>query len=148
MRVRELLRDRRRVVTVRTGTPVHEAARILMEHRIGGVPVLDGSGSLRGFISERDIVRALHTGGERAPGLPVERVMQRPAPVCDADDRLQDLMGSMTEERHRHVVVMSGSDIDGIVSVGDLVKHRLEQLETEAGVLRDYVAAQRASSAS
>jgi len=147
MRVRELLRERRRVVTVRTGTPVHEAARILMEHRIGGVPVLDDKGLLSGFVAERDIVRAMHTGGQQAPGLPVERVMQRPPPVCNADDTLQELMGSMTEERNRHVVVMSDGNIDGIVSVGDLVKHRLEQLETETGVLRDYVAAQRAHSA-
>jgi CBS domain-containing protein len=146
MQVRELLRNKTGAVTARTGTPVHEAARLLMRHGIGGVPVLDGNGTLKGFLAERDIVKALDAGGEGATQLPVERVMQRPAPVCEASATLQELMGSMTAKRTRHVVIMDGGSIIGVISVGDLVKHRLEQLEMETGVLRDYVAAQRASS--
>jgi CBS domain-containing protein len=146
MRVRELLRDKAAAVTIRTGTPLHVAARLLMERRIGGVPVLDDRESLVGFLSERDIVRALDRGGDNATQLPVDRFMQRPAPVCGMDDEVRQLMGSMTAERHRHVVVMDAGRIAGVISVGDLVKHRVQQLELEAGVLRDYVAAQRASS--
>jgi CBS domain-containing protein len=70
--------------------------------------------------------------------------MRRPAPTCRADDPLPGVMARMTRNRLRHLVVVGDDGIVGVVSVGDLVKHRLEQLETETGVLRDYVAAQRA----
>jgi CBS domain-containing protein len=143
MRIQELLRDKAAPVTVRIGTPVAEVARLLLKHGIGGVPVLDDRNSLVGFVSERDIVRALHSGGAEVTRLPAERVMQRPAPVCGPDATVQQLMGSMTVERHRHVVVVEGDRILGVISVGDLVKHRLQQLEVETGVLRDYVAARR-----
>ncbi|HSJ24941.1 MAG TPA: CBS domain-containing protein [Longimicrobiales bacterium] len=146
MSVRELLRTKEPAVTVRTGTTVHHAARMLMRHGIGGLPVLDDAGDLVGFLSERDIVRALDESGTSATSVAVERVMQRPAPTCPADTTLRDLMGQMTGRRTRHVVITDGRRIAGVVSVGDLVKHRLSQLETEAEVLRDYVAAQRAMS--
>jgi predicted transcriptional regulator len=71
--------------------------------------------------------------------------MRRPVPVCSADDSLRDVMARMTRDRLRHLVVLDGDSVTSVISVGDLVKHRLEQLETETGVLRDYVAAYRAS---
>jgi len=76
-------------------------------------------------------------------GLPVEEVMLRPAPTCSPEDDLRGIMERMTRQRLRHLVVVDGDAIVGVLSVGDRVKHRLEELETEAGVLRDYVAAQR-----
>lgn len=148
MRVRELLRHKSgNVITIRPDTSVGEATRLLMQHGIGGLPVVAPGGSVAGLLSERDVVRAVHQStGTEVGGVPVERVMQRPAPTCSGDASLHDIMREMTRERHRHLVVLEGAQIAGVVSVGDLVKHRLEQLELETGVLRDYVAAQRASS--
>jgi CBS domain-containing protein len=147
MRVRELLRDKRgNVVTTSPASSVASAARLLMQHGIGGLPVVADDGRVVGILSERDIVKALDERVASFADTPVERVMHRPAPVCDADTPLQDIMSSMTRQHERHIVVMEGGAIVGVVSVGDLVKHRLGQLETETGVLRDYVAARRASS--
>lgn len=149
-RVRELLRQKgggTDVVTVTPDTPLRTAVHLLMRHRIGGLPVLGMGGEPVGMLSERDVVRAVERDTEAPIGhLPVSTVMRRPVPTCSADDRVHDAMGRMTRERFRHLVVL-GDDgrIQGVISVGDLVKHRLQELELEAGVLRDYVAARRAA---
>lgn len=100
-------------------------------------------GVVAGFIAELDIVGALDRNGTKVTGLRVGDVMRRPAPSCGADDSLQDVMTRITRESFRHLAVIDGGRLAGVISVGDLVKHRREQLETETGVLRDYVAAQR-----
>ena len=145
MRVRELLgRKGSSLITVEPTAELEAAARLLMDRHIGGLPVLDAAGAAIGFVSERDVVRAVLDHRGSVGRLRVADVMHA-APICDADDRLEDVMRRMTVERLRHLVVRDGSRIAGVISVGDIVKHRLEQLETETGVLRDYVAAQRAS---
>lgn len=145
MHVRELIgRKGPGAVTISVGTGLGEAARLLMEHNIGGLPVLAASGSVVGFLAERDVVRAVDQDASNPREVPVERVMRRPAPTCSGEDTLHDVMARMTRDRLRHLIVMDQGRIAGVVSVGDLVKVRLEQLETEAGVLRDYVAAHRA----
>lgn len=146
MLVRDLVRKKgSHVVMVVHGTDLGTAVRLLMDHGIGGLPVVGADGSPLGFLAEREVAEAVDAYGEDVRELPVDRVMQRPPPTCSLDDTLQDVMVRMTRERLRHLVVMEGSRIAGILSVGDLLKERLEQLETEAGVLRDYVAAQRAA---
>jgi CBS domain-containing protein len=146
MRVRELLaRKASSVVTVEASTAVGEVARLLIEKGIGGVPVVSAGGAPLGFLAEREIVQALDGHPDSAARLRADAVMRRPAPTCTADDSLQDVMGTMTRHRLRHLVVVDEGRVAGVISVGDLVKHRLDQLETEAGVLRDYVAAQRAA---
>jgi CBS domain-containing protein len=144
MSVRELLKSRpAAMITVSRDADVASAARLLIKHGIGALPVIDGRDEIVGLLAERDVVRAVHEHGSRANELPVEKIM-RPPPTCAPGDSLQDVMSRMTRERLRHLVVMDGRAPAGLISVGDLVKHRLEQLETETGVLRDYVAAQRA----
>ncbi|CAN5706266.1 CBS domain-containing protein [soil metagenome] len=145
MRVRELLRQKSsEVITVKPEAPLRTATRLLMEHNVGGLPVVDERGAVVGFISERDVVWAVDSTTDAVAEMPVDRVMRKPAPTCDADASLQQVMGSMTRERQRHFVITESGRLLGVLSVGDLVKHRLQQLETETGVLRDYVAAQRA----
>jgi CBS domain-containing protein len=146
MRVRDLIQKKASsaAITVPAGCDIVSAANILIQHRIGGVPVLLGSGTVAGFVSERDIVRASSRTPEGLRYRTVDEIMQRPAPSCDADDELNDVVARMNRERLRHVVVLEGGRIVGILSIGDFVKHRLEELETETGVLRDYVLAQRA----
>ena len=145
MRVRELLQAKsHHVIMVEPRADIGTAARLLMANNIGGLPVVDEGGHVVGFIAERDIVRAVDSTPGVIRHMPVERIMRRPAPTCMQDDTLQDLMERMTRDRLRHLVVVDDERVAGIVSVGDLIKHRLLELTTEAGVLRDYVAGQRA----
>jgi CBS domain-containing protein len=131
------------VVTVESTADVASAVRLLMSHGIGGVPVVAAGGNVVGFVAERDIVKALESNSAQAVKLPVQQIMRRPAPTCRPDDSLQDVMARMTRDRLRHLVVVDEGRIAGVISVGDIVKYRLDQLETETSVLRDYVAAQR-----
>jgi CBS domain-containing protein len=145
MAVKDLLqRKPSQVITVSPDATLGAAAQLLLKHRIGGLPVVTPAGRLVGFLSERDLVRAVDgiRGGIR--DVLVREAMRNPAPTCEGTTTLHQAMARMTRERLRHLVVADGQEILGVISVGDLVKHRLEQLETETGVLRDYVAAQRA----
>ncbi len=142
MRVGELLgAGRRTVVTIEPEARLDAAVRLLLEHNIGALPVTNG-GTVVGIVGERDIVEALGREWSDVRTLPVSRIMRR-APTCDADDDVRSLMTRMTGERQRHFVVLERGKLSGIVSVGDIVKRRLQELELEAGVLRDYVAGQR-----
>lgn len=132
------------VITITTGTSLGSAASLFLEHKIGGVPVVTEEGELVGFLAEREFVTAVDQTNASIRRQDVDAFMQQPAPTCSADDSLHDVMNRMTHQRLRHLVVLDDGKIAGVISVGDVVKFRLEELETEAGVLRDYVAAQRA----
>lgn len=145
MRVRDLLgKKKASLITVEPQAELMAAVRLLVTHEIGGLVVLASDGTAAGFVSEREIVRAVHEHLGAVHHLRVMDVM-RPAPTCEGDDSLEHVMRVMTSRHLRHLVVRDNGRIIGVLSVGDIVKHRLEQFETEAGVLRDYVAAQRAS---
>jgi CBS domain-containing protein len=145
MHVRELLAKKHStVITIEPELDVGAAARLIMRNDIGGLPVVTTGGELVGFIAERDIVRVVDSSDEKVRAIRVEHAMRRPAPVCSIDDSLHDVMTRVTARRQRHLVVLDGARIAGVISVGDLVKNRLEELELETGVLRDYVAARRA----
>lgn len=146
MRVQDVLKGKRdsEVISIGSADDVATAARLLMDHRIGGLPVVEPGGGVVGFLSERDVVRALDGRGGEIRQLPVTEVMARPAPACSVDDLLREVMSRMTGQRLRHLVVMDDGEMAGIISVGDLVKHRMQELETEAGVLRDVVVGLRA----
>jgi CBS domain-containing protein len=145
MHVRDLLRRKKdaTVISIPGSADIGTAARLLMRHGIGGLPVVS-EGGLAGFLSEREVVQAVHRTGDGIRSVRVDEAMRRPAPTCSSDDRVEAVMARMNRERLRHLVVLDGTVIAGVLSVGDLVKHRLEELETETGVLRDYVVAQRA----
>jgi CBS domain-containing protein len=145
MRVRDLLGHKvSSLITVEPKAELETAILLLVEHDIGGLPVLAPDGAAVGFLAERDVVRAVHKHQGAVHHLRVMDVM-RPAPLCEGDDSLEHVMRMMTVKHLRHLAVRDNGRIIGVISIGDIVKHRLEQLETEAGVLRDYVAAQRAS---
>jgi CBS domain-containing protein len=147
MSVRRLLKGKSgRVVSVGAEQTVAAAVQLLVEHLIGGLPVVDGTGALMGFVSEREIVDGVQRHGRSVHDLDVRAIMRHPAPTCGPDEPLRAVMGRMTRERLRHLVVVDDGKVAGVISVGDLVKHRLDEVETEAGVLRDYVAGQRARS--
>jgi CBS domain-containing protein len=139
MQVEDILRTKGTgVVTIGPEATAHELAQLLHQRHIGAAVVTDGE-ELLGVAAERDIVHAVAKLGIEALELPVTEIMS-PAVVCEPRDPITDVMGAMTHRRVRHVPVLDeqGSMI-GIVSLGDVVKHRLEEIETEASVLRDYI---------
>lgn len=145
MRVRDLLEQKRgTLITVSPNDQLLSAIDLLVRHSIGALPVLERDGSVVGMLGERDVVRAVHQHRHSLDRLFVRDIMQV-APLCDIDDLVDDAMRRMSLRRRRHLVVRDEGRVVGVISVGDIVKQRLDQLEVEAGVLRDYVAAQRAS---
>ena len=139
MQVEDILRTKGlEVVTISPDASALELAQLLQQRQIGAAVVTDGV-ELLGVAAERDIVHALAKLGLEALELPVTEIMS-PAVVCEPRDAITDVMSAMTHRRVRHVPVLGGDgQMTGIVSLGDVVKHRLEEIETEASVLRDYI---------
>lgn len=125
------------VVTVRPDVTIAAAARELDAKGIGAVMVSEDGRSMLGILSERDIVKGLVLYGGRVVDLRVSDLMTRTLVTCTPDDSVTRLMADMTRHRVRHLPVMDGHQLRGIVSIGDVVKHRLEELETEANILRE-----------
>jgi CBS domain-containing protein len=126
------------VATVRAGTQVREAVATLAEKRIGAVPVLDSNG-ICGIFSERDLVRCVADHGSGVLDWPVDRVMSAPVETVDTRTPILSALATMTQRRMRHLPVVEDGQIRGIVSIGDLVKHRIERIEAEAEALRTYI---------
>jgi len=123
------------------GTKVGDAARRLTAKGVGSLAIVDEGGNLLGVLAERDLVRALGEYGPSSWHLPVERVLESRPATCKPDDSLRAVMSVMTKRRARHLPVIAGEALVGLVSIGDVVKAQLEDLEREVGVLRDYVRA-------
>jgi CBS domain-containing protein len=126
------------VATVPTGTSVRDAVSLLAEKRIGAVPVLD-AGEISGIFSERDLVRCVCDHGSGVLDWPVEKVMSSPVETVDTQTPILTALATMTQRRMRHLPVVEDGKIRGIVSIGDLVKHRIERIEAEADALRTYI---------
>lgn len=125
------------VVTIRASETVQAAVRKLAEHRIGAVIVEDRYMRHAGIFSERDFVNAVARHGAAALDFPVERLMSAPLVTCRPSDRIETAMAAMTQARIRHLPVEEDGHLLGIVSIGDLVKHRLDEKALEANVLLD-----------
>ncbi|HST93227.1 MAG TPA: CBS domain-containing protein [Microvirga sp.] len=130
----------RNVVTIGPNQTMGEAARILSEKRIGALLVQDGQKLFLGIVSERDIVRAISARGAGALDEPVSRFMTEKVTTCTTQTPINDVMEVMTQGKFRHVPVVEGGTLLGIVSIGDVVKMRLEEIEAEAQAIRDYIA--------
>jgi CBS domain-containing protein len=142
MKVRDILAHKgSAVVTVRPDTTVATAIHRLMLERIGALVVSDDGVRVLGIVSERDIVRVVAERGADAlaPDLTVEAMMTRNVLTCGLEDSIKDLMTTMTQRRIRHLPVVENGRLVGIVSIGDVVKNRLEEVELEANVLREYI---------
>lgn len=130
-----LARKGRSVARVLPTETVEQAVRLLAEQRIGAVVVEDAWQHLVGIFSERDLVRLLGAHGPAVLTQPVQEVMTRNVITCGPDDRIDDMLGVMTMNKIRHLPVLRGGKLDGIVSIGDLVSRRLVEKEQEADVL-------------
>jgi CBS domain-containing protein len=127
------------VTTIEPTATLEAAVAILAKHRIGALVVLGADQRLIGILSERDIVRALAELGASALTTPLAQVMTRKVVTCGEDETIAGLMERMTTGKFRHVPVLEQDRLVGIVSIGDVVKHRLSEIEHESAALRDYI---------
>jgi CBS domain-containing protein len=142
MLVRHILREKGRdVVTVTPDATLSEAARLLARKRIGALVVRGADGAVKGILSERDIVHAVAEASVSALAHAVSQHMTGSIETCAETDSVDDLMELMTRRRFRHVPVMDGERLAGIVSIGDIVKTHIAETEREAIALRQYIAA-------
>ena len=140
MRITEVLRRKgSQVVTVAPEESIRRLLDLLAEHRVGALVVSPGEGLVVGIVSERDVVRRLQSGGAQILDQPVSTIMTTDVHTCSPDEVLEDLMATMTERRVRHLPVLVDGRLAGIVSIGDVVKHRVDELQMERDQLHAYI---------
>ena len=141
MKVTEIIRSKGdKVVTIRSEQTVGELLALLAEHGIGAVVVSDDDGaSVGGIVSERDVVRHLNSSGADVLGGPVSAIMTREVFTCSHEDQIEELESTMTERRIRHVPIVEDGKLRAIVSIGDVVKNRITNLENERNQLAEYI---------
>ena len=131
------------VTTIAPEASIKRAADWLSAKNIGALVVVTSENAVLGLISEREIVHAFSRYGETAASMPVKEIMQHGVTTVSPDESVNRVMNLMTHHRVRHMPVLRGGKLAGIVSIGDVVKHRLEDLELETNVLRDVYNAAR-----
>ena len=127
------------VLTIEPAATLAAAAKLLAERRIGAVVVTGADGRVAGILSERDIVRALAERGADVLAEEVEHVMTRKVLTCTESDTVASIMERMTAGKFRHLPVVDDGRLIGIVSIGDVVKYRLNEVEKESSALREYI---------
>jgi CBS domain-containing protein len=140
MSVKAILSNKGRdVATVDPNADLISAARQMSEEHIGALVVLGVDGRIAGIVSERDLVHALAQRGPSALSEPVSKVMTRKVATCSENETIPAIMERMTAGKFRHVPVIEQDRLVGIISIGDVVKHRIEEIEHETEALKDYI---------
>jgi CBS domain-containing protein len=127
------------IVCIEPTADLAAAVKLLSTHRIGAVLIRGAGGRLAGILSERDIVRALSEHGASALALPVGQAMTREVATCSEDDTVASIMERMTTGKFRHMPVIANGELTGLISIGDVVKQRVEEIESESEAMRDYI---------
>ena len=141
MTVKSILATKGRdVATAAPDLSMQDLARALADRRIGAMIVTGGGGEVVGIVSERDVVRALARGGAAALAEPVSRHMTAKVVTCREDHTIVQVMELMTNGRFRHMPVTQDGRLVGVVSIGDIVKHRVAEMENEQKALKEYIA--------
>jgi CBS domain-containing protein len=140
MRIKEVLAGKqlKDVITIRPDATVRELIALLSEHNVGALVVSEDGATVHGIVSERDVVRRLKDD-EAVLESKVSAIMTSEVQTCTGDHSVNDLMQVMTQGRFRHIPVVEGGRLTGIVSIGDVVKHRMSELEFERDQLDSYV---------
>jgi CBS domain-containing protein len=140
MRISDVIRRKgNQVVTLRSDATVLRLLEILEQHHIGAVVVSDDGSTVSGIVSERDVVRHLYSDGVGVLDESVAMIMTSDVQTCTPDDAIEDLGRTMTERRIRHVPVVVDGQLVAIVSIGDIVKSRMDELQTERDQLVGYI---------
>ncbi len=143
MLIAHVLRDKGAAVhTLAADVTLEQAAKELHAKKVGALVVLDGAGAILGVLSERDLVREIARRGAAALDDKVTAVMTRDVHTANMDETVDDGLSRMTDRRVRHLPVVVAGQLLGIVSIGDLVKHRIMAVEAEAAAMQAYIAAQ------
>ena len=141
MNVAAILRQKGRAVTTASQSmTLLDVANKLSAKRIGAIVVVGARGEVTGIISERDIIRALSESGPECLTQPISESMTRQVVTCQEADTLDELMAMMTAKRFRHLPVVTDNALVGIISIGDVVKHHVAEVEMEATAMREYIA--------
>lgn len=127
------------IVCIEPTADLAAAAQLLSAYRIGAVLIRGAGGRLAGILSERDIVRAISEHGAEALEFPVAQVMTRNVSTCGEDDTCASIMERMTAGKFRHMPVVTKGELVGLVSIGDVVKQRVGEIERESEAMRDYI---------
>ena len=139
MNVQMILGDKgTEVATISADATVADAVKILGERRIGALPVVEGD-QVAGIMSERDVIYCLRDHGAEVLDWPISRVMSSPAITVDPSTPVLNALALITQRRVRHLPVVADGRLVGIVSIGDLVKYRIERIEHEAAAMREYI---------
>jgi CBS domain-containing protein len=144
MNVKTILAAKKRnlggdIVSIEPTADLSAAAQLLAAHRIGAVVIRGAGGRLAGILSERDIVRAISESDAAALALPVGQVMTRNVATCGEDDTVANIMERMTAGKFRHMPVVKKERLIGLISIGDVVKQRVDEVEQESEAMRDYI---------
>jgi len=141
MNVAAVLKAKGRAVAVASpDTTLIDIARKLAAKKIGALVIVDDANNVVGIISERDIVKAIAASGESVLRAPVSSVMTKAVVTCDESVTLDELMSMMTKGRFRHTPVIEGGELVGVVSIGDVVKHHLAEVEMQVSAMQGYLA--------
>jgi CBS domain-containing protein len=139
MTIAQVIQGRGEVWSVSADAQVSDAVDMLAQHRIGALPVSDGGSGVAGIFSERDMMRCLHKHGEAALHMKVRDMMTAPVVTVTPQTSVMEALALMTQRRFRHLPVVEGGRMVAFVSIGDLVKHRLDKIEAEADAMRVYI---------
>lgn len=140
MRIQDVLRHKGNdVVTIAPDATIHDLLAELSAHGVGALVVSTDGRTVLGIVSERDVVRRLHDQGVELLDRPVSEIMTSTVHTCGPEDALHDIMRVMTERRVRHIPVVVDEQLSGLVSIGDIVRHRIEELEEERSQLEQYI---------
>jgi CBS domain-containing protein len=140
MYVSDILKSKgAKVIALGATEPVSAAVALLAENKIGAVLVTDEGGGIAGIVSERDVVRAIHAHREKVLSKKVGELMTKEVVTCDPKDPVAAIMGMMTSQRFRHVPVVEEGKLIGMISIGDVVKSRIEEAQSEVEALRHYI---------
>ncbi|MDE2374114.1 MAG: CBS domain-containing protein [Hyphomicrobiales bacterium] len=129
----------REIVTIEPNASLTNAVHLLADKNIGAALILGADHRIAGIISERDIVRALAERGAAALAEPVSRTMTRKVETCTEGESVANIMERMTAGKFRHMPVVDQGRLVGIVSIGDIVKHRVQEMERDSVAMRDYI---------
>ncbi len=127
------------IIDIEPTADLKTAAQLLSSHHIGAVVIRGAGGRLAGILSERDIVRAISEHGTAALALTVAQVMTRNITTCSEDDDIASIMEQMTAGKFRHMPVLAKDKLIGLISIGDVVKQRVGEIEQDAEAMRDYI---------
>lgn len=140
MSVAHILKNKgRSVFTAASTDTVRAVANLLAEKRIGAVIVTNDKHAIQGIVSERDVVRCIASDGPAALDLPLAKIMTKKVMTCSDQDSETELMALMTENRIRHLPVVNDGKLGGMISIGDVVKYRIEAIEREAADMKAYI---------